>query len=215
MPARLQPGAPIAPFALTTLRGERVEVPDLRGRLVHLQFRRFAGCPVCNLHLHEVAARIDEITAAGIVEVALFYSTAEEMLPYQHDLPFHVAVDPDRALYGRFGVVSSVASILSPGAWSAMARGMMKMGPAAITQGSGGHLGLPGDFLVGADGVLIVAKYGAHADDQWSVDELLARAGGVGVARGQPRRYEDFVHVLTHRPLKPRLVHHRDPRSEA
>jgi hypothetical protein len=30
--------------------GEKIQVPDPQ-RLVHLQFRRFAGCPICNLHL--------------------------------------------------------------------------------------------------------------------------------------------------------------------
>ncbi|NVB84948.1 MAG: AhpC/TSA family protein, partial [Kofleriaceae bacterium] len=35
---------------LVSLDGEPIEVPD-PARLVHLQFRRFAGCPVCNLHL--------------------------------------------------------------------------------------------------------------------------------------------------------------------
>ena len=40
----------------------------------------------------------------------------------------------------------------------------------------GGRLGLPGDFLIGSDGRVIACKYGEHADDQWSVDELLALA---------------------------------------
>jgi hypothetical protein len=39
-----------------------------------------------------------------------------------------------------------------------------------------GHLGKPADFLVGADGTVRARKYGAHADDQWSVDEILAHA---------------------------------------
>ena len=37
------------------------------------------------------------------------------------------------------------------------------------------HLGLPADFLIGPDGTLVAAHYGAHADDQWSVDELLLK----------------------------------------
>jgi peroxiredoxin len=174
--ATVHPGTILDAFTLTTLRGAPVTVPDPRGRLVHLQFRRFAGCPVCNLHLHEVASRIDEIERAGVVEVALFYSSADKMRPYQHELPFHVAVDPDKTLYARFGVTASLGSILHPGAWSAMSRGMLKTGPAAMFQGGGGHLGLPGDFLIDPSGRIVAAKYGQYADDQWSVDELLAHA---------------------------------------
>jgi hypothetical protein len=38
-------------------------------RLIHLQFRRFAGCPVRNLHLRSVVRRHEEVEAAGIREV--------------------------------------------------------------------------------------------------------------------------------------------------
>jgi hypothetical protein len=40
---------------------------------------------------------------------------------------------------------------------------------------------LPADFLISRDGRVLARKYGAHAYDQWSVDELLtlAREGRV------------------------------------
>jgi hypothetical protein len=37
-------------------------------------------------------------------------------------------------------------------------------------------MGLPADFLIGADGVILASKYGAYVDDHWSVDDLLAIA---------------------------------------
>ena len=37
-------------------------------------------------------------------------------------------------------------------------------------------LGLPADFLIAPDGRVLAAHYGSHADDQWSLDELLALA---------------------------------------
>ena len=61
---------------LLTVTG-RIRVPDAN-RLVHLQFRRFAGCPICNLHLRSGARRHDEIAAAGIREVVVFHSPADE-----------------------------------------------------------------------------------------------------------------------------------------
>jgi hypothetical protein len=48
--------------------------------------------------------------------------------------------------------------------------------PAPSLDPEGGRLGLPADFLVGRDGRIVACKYGAHADDQWSVDEILALA---------------------------------------
>jgi hypothetical protein len=38
------------------------------------------------------------------------------------------------------------------------------------------HMGLPADFLIGFDGVILAAKHGAYVDDHWSVDDLLALA---------------------------------------
>ncbi len=40
----------------------------------------------------------------------------------------------------------------------------------------GGRSGLPADFLVDGEGVVLAAHYGTHADDSWSVDDVLDRA---------------------------------------
>lgn len=173
MSARLAPGALAPPLELVTLAGAHVRIPDPQRR-VHLQLRRFAGCPICNLHVRSVARRIGEIEAAGIREVVVFHSDAETMRPYQGDLPFDVIADPERRLYDAYHVGSSLRSVLDPRAWGAMLRGLVARHPKSATRGEGGHIGLPGDFLIGPDGALLAVKYGAHADDQWSVDELLA-----------------------------------------
>ena len=34
----------------------------------------------------------------------------------------------------------------------------------------------PADFLIAQDGRVVASKYGTHADDQWSVDEVLTIA---------------------------------------
>ncbi|WP_367132669.1 peroxiredoxin-like family protein [Saccharothrix sp. HUAS TT1] len=161
--------------------GGAVRVPD-PDRLVHLQFRRFAGCPVCNLHLRSIVQRHDEITAHGIAEVAVFHSSAAELAPYAADLPFAVVGDPRKRLYAEFGVGSAARSVLDPRAWGAMARGVLRdLGPVLrgrrpLPRAEGGRLGLPADFLIAPDGEVVAEKRGQHASDQWSVDELLARA---------------------------------------
>jgi hypothetical protein len=38
---------------------------------------------------------------------------------------------------------------------------------------TGGRLGLPADILIDQRGTVLACKYGSHAYDQWSVDELL------------------------------------------
>jgi hypothetical protein len=143
---------------------------------VHLQFRRFAGCPICNLHIRAVVKRYAEIADAGIVEVVVFHSAAEELRRYQSDLPFDVVADPQRKLYRAFGVESSIRSLLHPRALRAGALGMRQTTARGAIGLGEGHLGLPADFLIGHDGTVLARKYGTHADDQWSVDEILALA---------------------------------------
>jgi hypothetical protein len=56
------------------------------------------------------------------------------------------------------------------------ARVVARQGRAPSLTPAGGRLGLPADFLIASDGRVLALKYGSHAYDQWSVDELLALA---------------------------------------
>jgi peroxiredoxin len=184
--SRVRPGSVIAARELAAVSGQAVAVPD-PGRLIHLQFRRFAGCPVCSLHLRSVVRRHQEIEAAGVREVVVFHSPAEELAEHAADLPFAVIADPGKRLYAEFGVESAARSLLSPRAWGPIVRGVARSGwaivrgrerpPAAIPHG--GRLGLPADILIASDGRVAAARYGEHAYDQWSVDELLDLASSV------------------------------------
>ena len=183
---RLVSGQVIAASTFATADGVLVEVPD-PDRLVHLQFRRFAGCPVCNLHLRSVVRRHDEIAAAGIREVVVFHSTAEELRAHTADLPFAVVADPDKRRYAEFGVESGPRALLDLRAWGPILRAisrdlaaiLRRKQPPPAARPQSGRLGLPADFLIARDGRLIAAKYGNHAYDQWSVDELLDLAVGL------------------------------------
>lgn len=192
--SRVSVGDVVARHDLVAISGERVPVPDA-ARLVHLQLRRFAGCPVCSLHLRSVAERHDEIAAAGIREVVVFHSPAEEFLAGEADLPFAVVPDPERRLYTEFGAEPSPRAVLDPRAWAPAARGLshsvagfvVKRQPAPAAHPRGGRLGLPADLLIASDGRVLACKYGRHAYDQWSVDELLdisprARSSAAGRA---------------------------------
>jgi peroxiredoxin len=186
-------GAAISARALTAVSGAAVAVPD-PDRLVHLQFRRFAGCPVCNLHLRSIVRRHQEIDAAGIREVVIFHSPAEELRVHAADLPFAVVADPDKRLYAEFGVESAPRALLNPRAWGPIARAVARSawailrgrerGPASRPHG--GRTGLPADFLIAPDGRVLAAKYGEHAYDQWSVDELLKLASDASRAGARP-----------------------------
>jgi len=185
--ATIGAGSVVVARELNTVSGTAARIPDPQ-KIVHLQFRRFAGCPICNMHLQSVVRRYDEIEAAGIREVVVFHSTDEELRRHVIDLPFAVVGDPEKRLYAEFGVESSPGAVLNPRALAPVLKGMVAQRRLLPTltgdradarppnlHPTGGRLGLPADFLIGTDGRVIACKYGTHADDQWSVDELLAQ----------------------------------------
>nr|WP_051820762.1 peroxiredoxin-like family protein [Streptomyces flavochromogenes] len=180
---RPAPGDLVPSRALTPVIGPALTLPD-PGRTTHVQFRRFAGCPVCNLHLRSVARRHDEIERAGIREVVFFHSPADELREHVAHLPFAVVADPDKELYAEFGVESHRRALLDPRGWPAIARGVLRdawellRGRGRLPAGEqpAGRLGLPADFLITSDGRVAAVKYGEHIYDQWSVDELLTLA---------------------------------------
>ena len=180
---RFNVGDSVARRTLAAVSGEAITIPDSHG-LVHLQFRRFAGCPVCNLHLHSFGRQHLEIAAAGICEVIVFHSNVEDLRPYSADLPFAVIADPDKRLYLEFGVESSPRALLDPRAWPSILRGIIHSfvsivrdkQPIPSLTPEGGRFGLPADFLIAIDGRVLARKYGIHADDQWSVEEVLTLA---------------------------------------
>jgi peroxiredoxin len=172
---RLKSGDPFPELALENIHGRAVAIPDKTSLRVHLQFRRFAGCPICNLHLQTFVKRHEELAGAGVHEVVVFHSPKESLLPYQGSFPFDVIGDPKKTLYQRFGVETSVLAILNPKVRSTIFKAnAARDKPKGSAEG--GPLGLPADFLVTSEGRLVASHYGTRASDQWSVDDLLGLA---------------------------------------
>ena len=171
---KFKPGDIVPATTLESVTGEPIKLPD-PNRLVHLQFRRFVDCPICNTHIAELRGRAHEIEAAGIKEVIVFHSSAKSIRSYQKDVPFVLVGDPKKALYKEFGVETSLGFM----SHKALGAGMRGIAHAHFgLRLSGGPLGLPADFLIAPSGQIKAVKYGTHAYDQWSVDDLIALAMG-------------------------------------
>lgn len=174
---RLTPGVKAPTLDAATIGGVPVSVPDRQGRLTHIQFRRFAGCPVCNLHLMSMARRHAEIREAGVHQIVLFHSNIEEMAKYQAQLPFDCVADPRMDHYRRWRVEPSFRALLHPRVLWSGARWVLTQ-RRFYRKAENGILGLPADFLVDQRGIVLASKYGEHADDQWEVEDVLRLARG-------------------------------------
>ncbi len=184
---RIQVGDIIQHHKLMTAESKPLSLPDDR-HLTHLQFRRFAGCPFCSVHIGALLRRHEDIAAAGIREVVVFRATAAELQRHHAGTPFAVIADPEDRLYAEYAVGSSWGAILHARTLMMAVPSVLRMLPRlpGLPPWGKGVFGLPADFLIARDGQVVALKYGRHADDQWSVDELLAEAAmcaadGVGV----------------------------------
>ncbi len=169
----LKAGEPAPQTTLQTIDGMRVAVPD-RDHILHLHFSRFADCPICNLHFAEMRRRAQEVEAAGVRQLAVFHSPAEQVRSYRADMPFALIADPDREIYARFGVGTSRRAVLHPRAARRLIAEARAGNKAQETHG--GIHGLPGDFLIAPDGRLALVHYGTHADDALPVQRILDAA---------------------------------------
>lgn len=169
--SKLQTGNPLQLLQWHDVHNYPVDIPH-PNRWTHIQFRRYSGCAVCNLHLHSFIARQQELKTAGIQEIVIFNSTRERILADLPNSPFHLIADPHNHLYQQFGVDKSLLAVFNPAVWFFALRGALQFG-VQLPRDNETSFGLPADFLVDAQGKLVAAQYGKHANDQWSIDNVL------------------------------------------
>lgn len=165
-------GEIIPQLTLNTINDQSVTIPST-DKYTHLQFRRFAGCPVCNLHLQSFFKHADAIKAHGIEEVIVFHASKEKMLENVVETSFNLVADPNKKLYEQFGLKNSWKALLNPSVVTSAVKGL-NIKPFAKPEKLETELVVPADFLIDKNGKIVALKYGKHADDQWSVDKLLS-----------------------------------------
>lgn len=186
---KLAKGTKLNPMTLTDINGSRVAIPDEK-QVIHLQFRRFSGCPICNVHMGRLASRQQELIDNNIKEVIVFYSEDKKIRENLADIPFTMIGDPQKKLYQAFGVEKSLMSVINPLAWPAATLGFIKNIAHVwrlLPSGDESMLGLPADFLLAQDGTLLDVHYGSHAYDQWDVETLIGKVNlHYGLTSQQP-----------------------------
>lgn len=156
--------------------GVQLGLPDYRGmKSVALVFLRYAGCPICRLALHDLKknyAKFEEKDA----EVVVFVQSPLESIEKAGGagrFPFRLVADPEGEYYELYGVGSGrLGSMLAPKTVARAAKATLK----GHFQGKmeGNQWQLPGDFIVGKDGILKLARVGKNMGDNLTAKELLS-----------------------------------------
>ena len=154
-----------------------VSLDSYRGSYLFLSFQRYAGCPLCNLRLHELAESTPKLRARGIE----IHSHSREALARilkalkGQRLPYPIIPDPELEVYRLYGVGSSWTGYLAGALrinkmYQAVVKHRLPMGKA-----EGEMALLPAELLIDPNGVVALAHYGRDIGDHLNLDQVIQR----------------------------------------
>jgi thioredoxin-dependent peroxiredoxin len=164
-------------FNTRDVYGNELDLRKLRGQKLYLVFERNAGCPVCNLHTHDLLKRSRAFESNQVKVVMVYESPDVVMKEYlgENNYPFHFVSDPKNDLYNLYGVERSFLKV-----FKALFNGIMsriKKGNKLFTKPmkQDGHMDrIPAEFVINEDGKIKIAHYGKFVGDHLPIDVLLA-----------------------------------------
>jgi peroxiredoxin len=172
---RLQPGDLAPAFTLPALDGSSFSLGSLRGKKTLLAFFRHAGCPFCNLRVHQLIEAYPRLQRFGIEVVGVFGSSLEGLRARvgQQRPPFALLADPDDAIHTLYGTNRSVLGLLASFSPSGLGNYLegLRLG---IQHGStdGEATRMPADFLIAPDLKIEQALYGGNAGEHITIKAL-------------------------------------------
>jgi thioredoxin-dependent peroxiredoxin len=185
---KLAPGDRAVEFSTLDADGHPVSLGAFRGSPVLLMFFRFASCPMCNLRLHDFAKEYPRLHANGLSALAFFHSSAGAIRRHagRRSYPFPLVPDQDQKIYRDFGVTTSWAGLFGSMALPSFYWDWMRSMRHGFWGGVDLHMAkMPADFLVGADGRLLLAHYGRTIGDHLSlaaIESTLAERSATNAA---------------------------------
>ena len=166
---------PAPAFTVQDVYGATIDLASLKGKKVMLTLYRNVGCAVCNLRFHELEEQAAYFESRDLVLLAVYESTAENMLRYLDNQRVYPKMipDPELKLYKLYGLEKS------PGK---MMKGMLRGGLKKRKEGKklfhekikkdGSAARISADFLIDEGGIVRKAYYGKYVGDHLPVDAI-------------------------------------------
>jgi peroxiredoxin len=175
---KLRVGDRAPAVVLDALDGSRLDCASPNGPVV-LVLTRYAGCPVCQLHVGRIAAAMPELRARSCAVWMVFQSTPARLRAAMAEWKpgFAAVADPTARLYDAFGAGTSLAGFVHPRSLSALGRAMA----AGKRHGrfEGRELQMPAEFVIDHRGRIALAHYGRDVGDHVPAPALLAAVDSV------------------------------------
>jgi peroxiredoxin len=170
--------SPAIDFEATRVDGGTFRLSSYRGKRILLSFFRNGACALCNLRVHEMIQNWPAFVSAGIEVVAVFESSAEDMLPYvaRQMPPFPLLADATGVLYDKYGVENSpekVNEVISSGSAKERIVAAAEAGFKLTHQQGSNFFRLPADFLIDENFIIQRSHYSNQVVDHIDLESVL------------------------------------------
>lgn len=155
-----------------------VNLEEYRGKKVFVAFFRHAGCPFCNLRVHYLQKRHEELKAKGLEMIFFFESTKRVMLAstfHKEISPIPLIADPDKIWYETYGIEQSKAKSRM-GHLTGFIQTSIKAGikgvPMHMPKSEESLNTIPAEFLIDENLIIRKIHYAQGLNDRMSIQHL-------------------------------------------
>lgn len=177
-------------FHLKDIFDRMIDLEAYRGKKVLIGFFRHAGCPFCNLRVHELTKAHEKLKAQGL-EMIFFFESKENILLrstfHQEVSPIPLISDPEKKWYDAYGLESSAmksaVSHLTAFIQTAIRAGRTGV-PMHPMAGGESINTMPAEFLMDEDLIIRKMHYSERLTDRLpilEIEEFTVKGGIVAV----------------------------------
>jgi thioredoxin-dependent peroxiredoxin len=172
---KVKPPQAAPTFTIKDINGTIVNLADYKGKKVMLTFYRNVGCPICNLRFNELQAQADYFKSKGLVLLAVYESTADNMKQYLEGQSTYATMIPnaEQDLYKLYDIDRSGGKMMKGmfhGAMGKMKKGKKLFKSKIKQDGNSNRIGA--DFLIDENGNVKMAHYGSFVGDHISLETI-------------------------------------------
>ena len=171
-----QMGDKVVELNLPAIDGTMFDLERVKDKCYMISFMRFAACPFCQLRIHQLISRWQELDDHFTV-IVIFDSSLENLQKHTEtqEAPFSILADEQAIYYHKFAIKKSILGIFKAMLFRMptllYAMGIKRYFPTSI---KGKIMTLPADFLVDENGMINSIYYGKDSGDHMPFEQVKA-----------------------------------------
>ncbi len=165
-------------FELKDIYNRTINLNDYKGKKVFLGFFRHAGCPFCNLRVHFLSKKMEELKAKNMEMIFFFQSPQHILLKsifHQEVSPIPLISDPEAIWYQTYGIensaVKSAVSHLTTFIQTTI-KAKLKGLPVHTMAANESITTIPAEFLIDEKSIIRRIHYATGLNDRMSMEHI-------------------------------------------